>query len=329
MFSSLALVLVAAVASPSARLDEARSLMDGLQYEKALKVANAALDSATDADRDTLVGLYELTAIASAAVDKPAKAKEAFQRLLSLAPTYVLSKNLPPRTRTPFFEAKTWLEAHQPVGVEVRPVRADGQVEALELEVTDNPLVPVKALVVTLSIDSQDVVHRLDAPPRPARIAVGAASVRWNVRVVGEKGVLLVVTGAAEPLAPPVARVTEAPATPDRGWLRTTGVIVGTTGLAAVAGGVVAGLLSSDARSKVANAERNTLGVVTGLTERDAAALDAQARTLALVANVLFVAGGVLAATGVGLFVFGGESSGAPAVTLQLSPLGGAAVVRF
>jgi hypothetical protein len=48
------------------------------------------------------------------------------------------------------------------------------------------------------------------------------------------------------------------------------------------------------------------------------------------VANVLYISDGVLTATGVGLFVFGDTGTpDATTVTLQLTPAGGLATVRF
>lgn len=338
---ALLIVLAAPVTAPASaadRLGDARKLMDELKYEQALKVANAALDQAKDVDRETLVGLYELAAIASATVEKSSKAKVAFQYLLTLVPDYQLSKNLPPRTRTPFFEAKTWLEETKPIGATVTVDADEAQVKSLNIAVTDNALIRARAVRVSLVLPNREDTQELPLTNGAASLPVGAKAARYTVEVLGEKGVLLVATGDAETVKPaPVVATTDAPPVgvaapaPDssRGWMRPTGIAVGATGVAALAVGGVLGFLSSDARSKIANAEKNADGVVTGLTEREAAALDAQARTFALVANVLFVAGGVLAATGVGLFLFGGDSADAPAVAVQLSPFGGFATVRF
>jgi hypothetical protein len=339
MISSLALVLVLAAPSPAQRLADARKLVDELQYEQALKTLNVAIDQAKDVDRETLIGLYALSGIAWSATDKAPKAKEAFQRLLSIDPGYELSKDLPPRTRTPFFEAKTWLAGTTPVAAKVEPARAGEAVTALEITVTDNALVAARALRVTLQVPGQgEVTSTPKLDKGHATVPVGAPSARWTVEVLGDKGVLSVATGEATPIEvaplvtpPPMPQVqAPAPAPTNRGWMRPTGVTLGVAGLAALAAGGVFGFLSSDARSQISSAQKNEQGVVTGITEREAAQLDAQARTYATVANVLFISGGVLAATGIGLFVFGDDGTpDAPTVTLWLSPLGSSATVRF
>ena len=345
MLTSLAVLIVLAApaapapapAAPAQRLKDARALMEDLKYEQALKLVTATLDQAKDMDRDTLVGLYELSAIASAAVDKASKAKAAFQYLLSLKPDYELSKNLPPRTRTPFFEAKTWLAGTKPVGATVDADADEVAVKALKISVTSNELLPARTVRVALVTPAGESTKELPVQAGPLTVDVGAKFARYTVEVLGDKGVLFVVNGDAAPVkveAPAV--VTEAPVgvtapgpSGGGGWMRPTGITLGAAGVAALIGGGVLGFLSTSARNTIANAEKNSAGVVVGITEREAQALDAQARTFALVANVLFVAGGVLAATGVGMFIFGGESADAPAVTLQLSPLGGFASVRF
>lgn len=84
-----------ACCSATQRLGEARKLVDDLQYDKAVKVIEAAL-AQTGMERDTLIALYELAGISYATLDKAAKAKEAFQQLLSLAPDFQLSKDVRP-----------------------------------------------------------------------------------------------------------------------------------------------------------------------------------------------------------------------------------------
>lgn len=336
MMATLALLLLAAAPSPAQRLTDARRLMNELQYEQALKTATAALDQAKDVDRDTLVGLYEFSGIAWAAVDKPAKAKDAFQRLLSLAPDYQLSKDLPPRTRTPFFEAKTWVDANGAVSVQVEAVREAGQVKELRISVADNALVPARAVRVGLTVEGRaEPAARLPVTSGRATLEVGAPAVQWAVEVLGDKGVLRAASGESVPpvVAPPVTAPRPLPAVAASaapGWLRPAGLAVGGAGLAALVAGGVLGYLSFDARSQLASAERNMAGVVTGLTERQAAQLDQSARTFALVANALFITGGLLAATGLGLFIFGPAETGAPQVAvLPLGPLGASALVRF
>ncbi|MEW5739846.1 MAG: hypothetical protein AB1938_13020 [Myxococcota bacterium] len=152
MFTSLTLLLVLAAPTPAQRLADAKKLANELQYEQALKVLSTALDQARDVDHETLVGLYALSGVCYSAVEKPAKAREAFQRLLTIAPDYELSKDLPPRTRTPFFEAKTWLEQNPAISVKVEPEREGPAVKGLGISVTENALLPPKSVRVAVTV---------------------------------------------------------------------------------------------------------------------------------------------------------------------------------
>ncbi len=339
MYAALVLSLVVTAASPpSQRLAEAKQLVEDLQYDKALKAVDAALAQNVEIDRDTLRGLYELAAISAATLDRPARAREAFSVLLSLVPDYQLSKNLPPRTRTPFFEARSWAENNPPLSVQVEPTRNAQRITALALTVKDNPLVPARSVRITLGrAGREDQVVTLKLEAHQATVAVDAPAVKWKVEVLGDKGVLHVATGEARPpepvvelLPPPLPPLAGTQGAAGGGWARTAGIVVGAVGAAALVGGGIVGGLSADARARIARAERDAAGVVTGLTQRQASELDAAAITQAKIANGLFVAGGVLAAAGVGLILIDlGSAPKAASVTVLLSPLTGSVSGRF
>ncbi|HSC87688.1 MAG TPA: hypothetical protein VLC09_10475 [Polyangiaceae bacterium] len=109
--------------------------------------------------------------------------------------------------------------------------------------------------------------------------------------------------------------------------VQTTGLITGGVGVAALIGGVITGVM---AKSKESSARDQCIDVAGTLTcptstqdEFDSAS------SLATVSTALFIGGGVLAATGVTLFIVGADSggpkeSGAPAARLQVTPYFGA-----
>ena len=98
------------------------------------------------------------------------------------------------------------------------------------------------------------------------------------------------------------------------------GIAVLAAGAVAAGVGAVFGIQASDARTRVAGAERDGLGRVTSITQRDAQALETTARSQATLANVLFGVGGGLAAAGVVLIIIGPDS--APSVALSPAPGG-------
>lgn len=330
MFASLlvSLVLSAPVApaplSPAQRLADARRLVDDLQYDKAVKVIEAALTQ-TGMERDTLISLYELAGISYATLDKPAKAKEAFQQLLSLSPEFQLSKDLPPRTRTPFFEAKTWLSETKPVSIAVTPLVENGRLAGLAIDVIDNALVVVKAVRVTITPPGgQAETQTLALEGKHATTPLGENGAAYTIDAINDRGVLATAKGEARPVvAEPVGLKTAAPASPSLTWQATTGILLGVAGVVTLIGGSAAGLASSNARTRITQAERSPTGVVVGLTQREAAQLDASARSTALVANVLFITGAVLVGSGLAFFIVGSPSQSGPAVTLAFSPMGG------
>jgi hypothetical protein len=73
---------------------------------------------------------------------------------------------------------------------------------------------------------------------------------------------------------------------------------VGVAGL-----GIVFGLISNGTKAKVTGATTDGTGRITGLTQKQALALDAEQRTEASLANVFIITGAALAAGGVTLFV--------------------------
>lgn len=328
-------LLMLTMASVSPKLQEARTLADEFQYDKAIKAIEAGLQL-PDLDRESLVGFYELAGISWATLDKPAKAREAFELLLSVAPEHQLSKNFPPRIRTPYFEARGGLAKLGPVTLTAEPAqKANGKVTGLVLVAHDNELVRARAVRFTLKVDDRDdsQLVTLDEAHK-AHLPVDGRSVKWTAELLGERNAVLeVLSGLDEvkpvdlPPPPPPPVVTATP-TSNVGALRTGGFVAGGVGLAALIAGSIFGWSSSDARSRITNAARDSSGVVTGLTQRDAAALEASAKTNAVVANTLFIAGGVLAATGVVLVIVGAPGPNAP-VALGVSPGGVSVSGRF
>lgn len=138
-------------------------------------------------------------------------------------------------------------------------------------------------------------------------------------------------------VAAPPAALSPVPAAPEErsSWtgLQTAGVVTAATGVAAGVAGVVTGLL---ARQKENDGLDQCRGQICPTSARP---IFDEASNLATVSTILFIGGGALAATGITLFLVGGESSSAeekpvsarskssPTVQLTSLPLlGGAAL---
>lgn len=334
---ALALVLSASTAlCANVKLEEARRLVDDLELEKAAKALDAA-ERVEGNDLATTLDILALQGIVYGTLGKDAKAKDAFRELLVLSPKYKLPADQPPRVRTPFYEAKAWAEDNGPLTVTPGAEAAAGQVAEVQVAVEPDVLRLAKSVRFHLKVGGSE--RTVDALLSGGRAAapVGAAQVDWWAQVLGARGrVLLEVGSAAAPrhegregaavvattspdekpspgavkdgvLAPEVAKPAGGGA-----WMRPVGFSLLGAGVVAGGVGVVFGLLANGARAKVLDAQQDANGLVTGVTQREAAALEQQARTNAIVANVLFGAGAALAATGLVFVLLGGGQDAAP-----------------
>lgn len=329
----VSLVPTLALAADLAALVEARAKVEDLDYAAALKLLDTALE--TDGlEREALVEIYELKGICLATLGKAEKAREAFRTLLVLDPEHALGSAQPPRVKTPFYESKEWAARAGPVKLEAEPQKTGGEVQTLTVRVPPDGLGLARAVALHVEVNGQ-LRHEqvaLDASTRSVTVKVGAPAYRWWAEVLGERGAVLLRRGtqgepnvveapkADAPVAVQLAPAPEPRASPGTG-LRVAGAVVGAGRVAALAIGAALGATSADARNRIANAALDEQGNVVGITQRQAAELDAQARNLGAAANVLMIGGGLLAAGGVLMVIF------APTGEVAVAPAPGGAVV--
>ncbi len=322
--ASLVCAAAPAGAGPNARLQEARRLIDDLELEQALKVLDAA-DRAEGNDRETYLEILLLQGITFGTLGKDAKTRDSFRKLLVLAPEATLPRDLPPRVRTPFFEAKEWAASNGPLTLEGSSEREDGVVKRVSVTLGKDVLRLAKTARFHLTTDAGAQVVEVAVAGGGAQAPVGRARVTWFAEVLSERKAVLVAT-APKTEGPPVlapasvADATASAAPAPGAWRRPAGFAVLGGGVIAAGVGVVFGLQSAAARAKVTNATRDAAGRVVSLTQQEAATLESSAQRQALAANVLFGVGGGLAAAGVVLVVMGPSS--APVVTMAPAPGG-------
>jgi hypothetical protein len=334
----VALLPVAALAAPNPKLAEARKFLEDLELEKAAR-ALAAAESQPGNDRGQTLEILTLQGIVFGTMNKDAKVRDAFRKLLILDPDAKLTGDQPPRVRTPFYEAKEWVAQNEP----------------LQLEAVAGPLGKGTELVVTVRRDTLRLVKKVrflvgaEAPQEAvfengaARASVEAPVTSWRVELLGAKDAVLLekgpfpttgtpVASAPKPEVPPVVPTPEPPppgavqapaaatAAPN-GWMRP--VSFGLGGAAAVAAGVgiALGVSSSSTRQSLSQLMPNERGLIEGLSQRQALAQEAMANQQAVIANVLFVSAAVLAGTGVVLFLLGAPVERS-AVSVSVSPAG-------
>lgn len=310
------------------KLSEIKKQIDELELESALKSLDAA-EKTEGNERSTLKEIYTLQGIAFGTLGKEAKTRDAFRKLLLIAPEATLPGDLPPRVRTPFFEAKDWAATNALVltpGAEL----GDGQVRSVRVVVEKDVLRLARSVRFHFKVNSVDQPVEVPLTSGKAQAVVGRGSATWWAEVLNERKGVLSELGTAEKPREEWTQVAPTSAVPqvDRetvagGWRRPVGLAVLSAGVVAAGVGVVMGVQANAAREKVMTATRDELGRVTSLTQRDAQALEVSARSQATVANVLFGVGGGLAAAGMVLIILGPSSE----TTLALSPAPGGLLV--
>lgn len=324
-------------ATPSGPLATAEDLVSNLRYadaEKALVAARAQPEH----PREALLRILELQGIVAATLNNGPKAKAFFQQLLALDPEHKLPGDQPPRVRTPFYEAKGMASEAKPMELVAEAQQtADGA--RLEAGLTADPLsLGKKARFHVREVGGAWTVK--DVPLTAGRAAhlLGPGKWEWWVAILGDADATLfsrggddkpftagtgagsAVAGTATPpgLTPPPTTVKSS------GGSRTGPLFwacVAGAGATAI-GGTIAGVLSRSANGSVENAAKDGNGVVTGITQKQADALRSAAKTQAIAANVLFGAAGVLAATGVVVFLVS-----TPSGSVAVSPAAGGVTV--
>jgi hypothetical protein len=292
-----AVLLLSLTAAPP-ELRKATQALDDFRYDEALKLLPEE-GSIQNYDRAELMEWFSTNALALLNLKKEAEATRRFLQLFSFAPDWKLPDQYGPRVQTLVAKARADAE-----GKGVVTVRFEGGL----LRTTADALGLASALAVSWRVKGGEVERALlklkpeQPPPWPRGVAVEA----W-ARVVGLSGSTLATWASeAEPahLEPLTVQVsggeTTKPAPPSEG-LRAPGFI----GLGALAGALVAAGLgtgfaigSQGAQNALAGVTRDLEGRITSLTQRDAFALDARARSDGTAAGVFFTLAAVLAAGG-------------------------------
>jgi hypothetical protein len=338
-------LLSATAFAANPHLERAKSLLDDLAFEKAVGAVEKGR-AVQGNDAETTAALYEVEAIALANLGRGAKATDAFRHLLVLLPDYQLSSEHPPRVRTPFLEARDWVERHGALSLAIEADGQPGTVEHLAFKVSADALKLVRSLRVHVA-PSEGAARdeTLSLTDGRATVAIGAPSVSYVATLVGERGAALItrkgtldnpkpapppaptppVAAVVEPPppAPPLEVATVAPSSP--AWKVPTAIVFLVAGAAGVGVGAWFGAQSQSARNTLSGATKNMNGVVTSLTLARAAQLDHQAIFDAQLANSLFLAGGVIAAVGAVLLFLPLSDS----AHVSVSPTGAAVSGRF
>jgi len=299
-------------------VERAAALAEDLRFSEAARVLEGAR-AQPGLDRPTLLRILELQGVVAASIGRVDAARTAFRTLVVLEPGYALKGNYSPKVMAPYYEAKGWALEHGRMQFEATPARVeDGHLAAVGVRVPKDPMRLAARVRFHLLEEGVERAAEVPLAEHEAHALVKGEPVLWWAELLGERGEVLEQVGSTENPVVETARPEVKPTGPVARWVPQTPsnaaaspfafpklesrqwTAVGLAGGAVLAtvGGVYFGVQSRQARAQIQQATPNAQGQVVGLTQRDAFALDAEARRDAVVADVLFVAAGALVTTG-------------------------------
>jgi hypothetical protein len=336
LLASVALVAAVAAGAPNPKIGEARKQFEDLDFEKAARTL-AAAEGTPGNDREQVLEILQLQGIVFGTMSKEAKARDAFRELLTLSPDFKLEGNHPPRVRTPFYEAKEWVDTNIPLQLEPLAV-FDVRVTALTVLVKKDTLRLVKGARFFIDEGPEPRSRETAFSGGVARVELDAPKVAWRVQLLGARDAVLLELGpfthqgSSAPVTKPTATPGAEPGKPtalaatatatEGGWMRPASYGVLGAGAVALVVGAIFGVMANEARAKVTGAMTNEAGLITSLSQREAAGFEARLKQQGTIANVLFGVGGGLLAAGAILFFVGAPASNGTQVSLHVSPSG-------
>ncbi|MBS2030119.1 MAG: tetratricopeptide repeat protein [Deltaproteobacteria bacterium] len=333
-----ALGFAGSASATNAKLEDAKAKLERLQYSSAAEELKQARQ-ADGLSHDDLLQILELQGVTAAALGRSEEAEQFFRELVVLAPDFKLPKRWGPKIQTAFFGAKSWLDDQQPMSLSRQaPQQLDGKIVGVQLQLGPDPLQLVRRVRVHLMPEGANASVETRETRAPAAVTVAVApgaTVRWWAESLGVHGEVLQVLGSKDapvtdhleppapaPSAPPVPLAAGEPAPKPSGGLEPSSsvekqaaggeapmrplayVLMGVGAAALVTGAVFATQVSS-AHSKLDHPELDANGHVVGITQKDAQSLVDQSKSQAAIANICLISGGVLAAGGGAVYVYG------------------------
>jgi hypothetical protein len=182
----LLLILATAAGAQTAQdqLKKARTLAATNKFAPALKLVDKAMVEPGN-DLETTIELLELSGVCNAGLKKAAPAKLAFQKLLSLAPSYVLNRKGPAVVMAAFADAKA---TAQPMNIQpTAPDMSAGKINDVAVEVSADPFKLAKTVLFNYRAVGGKW-HTRAVPVTMGRVAAkvdGTDKVEWYATVLG------------------------------------------------------------------------------------------------------------------------------------------------
>ncbi|MBL8955398.1 MAG: hypothetical protein JNK82_31780 [Myxococcaceae bacterium] len=292
----LALLLTAAP------LDVARKAVEELRCPEAFAALDE-LDAATGLNIADNVARLELRAVCLGVQKKPQAAEKVFRELVWVSPGAKISDEYGPRVRTPFLEARAFIE--EQAGLSAREVTLDET--KTHLTFPRDPLNLIARIEVRWRRGAEELVFepKLPATEAPAPWKPGEATAAV-ARIYGAKS-RLISTVELDPKLPPApaAAVVEPAPAPQSPRFRPAMWSFFALAAVSLGTGIAFDVRSYDADRALGSAQRDGEGRITNLDQRDAFALEQRVKTDAAVRTGLYVTAGVFAVVALVLAIAG------------------------
>jgi len=294
-------------------LVKAEKLLDDLDYEGAALALLTAHKTPRN-DRKTILRILELQGVIAASLDQKASALNFFRQLLVLDPDFQLSESsYSAEQRAPFNQARASLASTGSLRFEVAPARAKpGLVETVVVKVADPLSLARKVRLWLRPGDGPWKESVVPVTEGRASAPAGVATVSFWAELLGEHEGQLAVIGSREKpivLRAPTAADSAVSSGPglDLGGYRPFSLAAGGAAVVATAVGAYFGARAAQIGPQI-EAWRAE-GVVHSVTQAQAQRMVEEANGSAVIADVLFAAGGVLGGAGVALWFIEPEKS--------------------
>ena len=184
----LSLPSLARAQSAGASLSEVQKAYADVDYERTRSLAAAAVQRG-GADRASTGELYLLWATAAAALDRADEARTAFSYAIAANPTMKVDRNLSPKIRAPYLEARGAIastDARAPLEVTLRRHR-----QGMQLELHDVLHVAANVVVATRAPDGAFTHRRFAATPTREIATPQSSELQFFLQVLDRYGNVL------------------------------------------------------------------------------------------------------------------------------------------
>jgi hypothetical protein len=184
--------------TPAERVETVRKLVTDSKFKEAATELET-LGKQDHNPREVVIAFYELSGLTQAGLKKDPKAKQAFQKLLTLEPTFKLAGKVPPKTAAIFKSAKQAVTQAGGGGLkseQLTPELKGGLVTSVYASVENDLTQLAKIVRWHLRIDGGAWTVKEVPVQGMSNVEAGGKYVQWWLEVLGESNAVLFTLGS-------------------------------------------------------------------------------------------------------------------------------------